>query len=94
MTESDNHLRRLALAFLASRAPAAYPLRAISQRIVSSGMVDGRVDPEEVANALRRMAQREGWVNVEIDPLTKEAGWFATDSGVIRWNLDGRLVVD
>lgn len=87
-------LRRLALAFLSARAPAAYSMRAIAQRIGASGMVDGRVDPEEVELALRQMAQREHWVDVEIDPVTKVAGWFATDAGVAQWNLDGRLVVE
>jgi hypothetical protein len=94
MTLSNNQLHRLALAFLAARAPAAYPLRAIAQRIGTSGLTDGPVDPEDVEVSLRQMALREGWVNVEIDPVTKTAGWFATDAGVAQWNLDGRLVVE
>jgi hypothetical protein len=94
MKPSDNQLRRLTLAFLAARAPAAYQMRAVAQRIGMSGMSDSRVEPEDVELALRQMAQREHWVDVEIDPVTKVAGWFATDMGVAQWNLDGRLVVE
>lgn len=90
----DNQLRRLALAFLAGRAPAAYPARAIALRLDQSGLVDARVSLEETEDALRSLAQRDKWINVEVDPVTKDSGWYATDAGVAQWNLDGRLVVE
>jgi hypothetical protein len=75
---------------LASRAPAAYEARAIAQRLGRSGLLDAEPSAEQVENALRGMATREGWVTVEVDPITKAAGWYATDAGVAQWNLDGR----
>jgi hypothetical protein len=84
-----NAIRQLCLAFLSARAPAAYTAAVIAQRVNRSGMLDAPATVDQVEDALRGMATREHWVHVEIDPITKEAGWYATDAGVAQWQLDG-----
>lgn len=90
----NHQLRRVVLSFLAGRSPAAYSARAIAQRISGCGMLDAPVGSDAVEDELRLMAARDRWVLVEVDPVTKEAGWFASDAGVQQWVLNGRLAVD
>lgn len=85
--------RTVILAFLAGRSPACYSESAIATRIAASGMLDAL--PPSVASELAYLASdRMGrLVACDINPVSKEAVWYATDEGVKRWQLEGRLHV-
>lgn len=85
--------RTVILAFLAGRAPAAYTEEAIKSRIISSGLLDN--PPASVNNELVYLAcdRMHGLVSCDVNPVSKETVWFATDEGIKRWTLEGRLHV-
>lgn len=87
-------IRPVLLAFLAGRSPGAWNSAAIMTRINKSRLIDGIVSIETVEQELRVMANpRFGWVDVQVDPTSQEIVWFATESGVKRWALDGSMYV-
>lgn len=85
--------RTVILAFLAGRAPAAYTEEAIKSRVTASGLLDAM--PPSVNNELVYLAydRMHGLVSCDVNPVTKDVVWFATDEGVKRWQLEGRLHV-
>lgn len=85
--------RTVILAFLAGRSPACYSEEAIGQRISASGLLD--TPPPSLPSELAYLAsERMGkLVACDIHPVTKAALWYATDEGVKRWTLEGRLHV-
>jgi len=88
-------LRTLILAFLAARSPASFPAEVIHARISQSGFLDKEVTVDSVTSELRTLATAKmgELVNVDIHPVTKGESWWATDAGVKRWTLDGRMNV-
>lgn len=85
--------RTVILAFLSGRAPAAYTEDTIRQRVTASGLLDNppiSVGSELVYLASERMG---GLVDVQVNPVSKEQFWFATDAGVRVWAREGRLHV-
>lgn len=94
MSENMSELRPVILAFLAGRSPAAYRAAVITQRINKSGLLDQEARVEDVERELRVMAnERFKWIDLAVDPTTQELVWFATESGVRRWTLDGSMYV-
>jgi hypothetical protein len=85
--------RTVILAFLAGRAPAAYSEEAIKNRIMASGLLD--TPPSSVNNELVYLAcdRMHGLVSCDTNPVSKEVVWYATDEGIKRWTLEGRLHV-
>ena len=89
------NLRNLILAFLSARSPASFSAEVIHARVSQSGFLDKAVTVDEVAVELRTLASAKmnALVNVDIHPVTKGESWWATDSGVKQWTLDGRINV-
>ena len=85
-------LRKTALAFLASRYPAAYTAEAIAQRLDRSGLLDEAAGVPAVLAELRLLATKFGWVDLMVDPDGVQH-WGATQAGVRQWTLDGSLYV-
>jgi len=90
------HLRSVALAFLAARSPAAYPVPSIRVRCERSGLCDAAPTVESVAQALAELASARmgGLVDTVVDPTSKSVFWYATDAGIRQWTLDGRVAVE
>ena len=88
-------IETIILAFLAARAPAAYSESAIAARINASGLADAKVTADEVNSACSRLAldRGGGLVDSDVEVVTKQVVWYATDAGIRRWALDGRLHV-
>lgn len=59
-------------------------------------MVDAAISTSSIEAALRELTtpRMGALVDCAIDPLTKTAHWYATDAGIQRWNINGRLVVE
>ena len=86
--------RTVILAFLAERSPGAYSETAIAQRVNASGLLDAPVlSPRDDLEFLGS-GQVDILVRRDINPLSKEAVWYATDLGVRVWNKEGRLHVN
>ena len=85
--------RSVILAFLAERAPAAYTEEVIKQRVTASGLLDA--PPASFNNELVYLAcaRMHELVSVDVNPVSNEAVWYATQEGIKRWTLDGRLHV-
>ena len=90
------NLSTIILAFLAVRAPAAYPLHTILTRINQSSLLDTPATEDSLLQALTTLhTHRQGsLVDLAVDPITKTAHWYATDTGIRRWTLQGRLTVE
>ena len=86
------NLKRLIIAFLAPRYPAAYTEEAVAQRLNASQMLDWRCSAGEVADALRAL-HRVKMVELRVDPVDGSAVWQATEEGIKRWVLEGRVTV-
>ena len=85
--------RTVILAFLSERSPAAYSEFVIETRCNGSGLFDApiaSINSELSYLATERMGNL---VKCDINPVTKEAVWYATDKGCERWVLDGRMHV-
>jgi hypothetical protein len=65
----------------------------ILKRISACGLLDA--PPASIGSELTYLASdRMGkLVDCMVHPTTKDVLWFATDEGVKRWNMDGRLHV-
>ena len=88
----NNELRKIILAFLAQRYPAAYAAEAITQRINRSGMLDNVVTSAHVLVELRRLDARFQHVVLLVDD-DGDQNWSATPAGVRAWQLDGATTV-
>ena len=90
------NLRTIILAFLAARSPAAFTTHVLTTRIKQSHMVDAAITPSSIETALRELASpRMGsLVDCDIDPVSKHTYWYATEAGIRRWTLDGRIPVE
>lgn len=88
-------IETIILAFLAARAPAAFTEAAIAARINASGLADKKVTVDEINSAcgLLSLERVGGLVDSAVGVVNKEVVWFATDAGIRRWSLDGRLYV-
>lgn len=82
--------RTIILAFLCERAPAAYSAETIESRVNRSGLLDNNVI--SIGSELGYLASEPmgQLVGCQIDPISKQAYWFATDAGVKAWSLSGR----
>ena len=89
------NLRAAILAFLAARAPASFDVGVIHLRVSRSGLLDAAPALDQVMAELQTLsgAMSHPLVDVDVNPVTKEASWRATDAGVRRWTLDGRPMV-
>lgn len=83
------NLRTVILAFLAARYPAAYGDSAVCQRVNRSGLLDRDATGDEVRAELRTLANRFKLVDAELDKVSGEVFWTATEAGVKQWHLDG-----
>ena len=83
-------LREAVLAFLAARAPGAYAEGAVAQRVAASGLTDAGAAGAGEELALLASERMGRLVGCDVNPVSKELVWFATDAGVRRWRLDGR----
>ncbi|MGI5868651.1 MAG: hypothetical protein ACOX9C_04295 [Kiritimatiellia bacterium] len=91
--ENQTRLRRIVLAFVAERYPAAYTADAIRQRVNQSGMLDAPATTPEVLDALRTLASdRFHWADLMVDEDGVQH-WGATPAGVRHWTLTGSLYV-
>ena len=86
------NLKQLIIAFLSPRHPAAYTEAAIAQRLNCSKMLDRRCSAEDVADALRALHKMK-MVDLQIDPMDNSAVWQATEEGIKKWVLEGRVMV-
>lgn len=88
-------LETIILAILASRAPAAFNETSIACRVNSSGMYDRKVTDNDVNASCALLAGRAmgGLVDSDVGPVSKSLVWYATDAGVRRWGIDGRMYV-
>jgi len=86
--------RKVVLAYLANRFLASMSERAMLQVINRSGLLDKPLTADELLADLQWLANpKQAWVEVTIDKESGVALWNATDEGMKRWNLDGRLAV-
>ena len=83
------NLRTVILAFLAARYPAAYGDSAVRLRVNRSGLLDKDATDDEVRAELRTLANRFKLVDAELDKVSGEVYWTATEEGVKQWHLDG-----
>lgn len=90
------NIRTVVLAFLAERGSAAYTQQAVQIRVDRSQLCDESPTVREISEALTTLASpRMGaLVDTAVDPVSKDVVWFATDAGIRRWSLDGRLHVE
>jgi len=86
------NLKQLIIAFLSPRNPAAYTEAAIAQRLNASQMLDKRCTVDEVSDALRALHKMK-MVDLQIDPMDNSAVWQATEEGIKKWVLEGRVTV-
>ena len=86
------NLKQLIIAFLSPRYPAAYTEAAIAQRLYASQMLDKRCTVDEVSDALRALHKMK-MVDLQIDPMDNSAVWQATEEGIKKWVLEGRVTV-
>ena len=86
------NLKQLRIAFLSPRYPAAYTEAAIAQRLNASQMLDKRCTADDVADALRALHKMK-MVDLQIDPMDNSAVWQATEEGIKKWVLEGRVMV-
>jgi len=86
------NLKQLIIAFLSPRYPAAYTESAIAQRLNVSQMLDKRCTVDEVADDLRALHKMK-MVDLEVDPMDGSAVWQATEAGIKKWVLEGRVTV-
>lgn len=86
------NLKQLILAFLSPRHPAVYTEQSITQRVNSSPMSDSRHTPEQVFDTLRDL-KKLGLVDLSVDTLDNATYWGATEEGIKRWTLDGRMTI-
>ena len=86
------NLKQLIIAFLSPRNPAAYTEAAIAQRLNASQMLDKRCTVDEVSDALRTLHKMK-MVDLQIDPMDNSAVWQATEDGIKKWVLEGRVTV-
>lgn len=89
------NLRVVILAFLAARSPASYSAPAIHSRVSRCGLLDSAPTIDDVYAELQTLASPAmgGLADIDIHPVTKAASMRATDAGVRRWTLDGRISV-
>ena len=86
------NLKQLTIAFLSPRNPAAYTEAAIAQRLNASQMLDKRCTVDEVSDSLRALHKMK-LVDLQIDPMDNSAVWQATEEGIKKWVLEGRVTV-
>lgn len=86
------NIKQLIIAFLSPRHPAAYTEAAIAQRLNASQMLDKRCTVDEVSDALRTLHKMK-MVDLQIDPMDNSAVWQATEEGIKKWVLEGRVTV-
>lgn len=86
------NLKQLIIAFLSPRYPAAYTEASIAQRLNASQMLDKRCTVDEVTDALRALHKMK-MVDLQIDPMDNSAVWQATEEGIKKWVLEGRVTV-
>lgn len=86
------NLKQLILAFLSPRYPAAYTETAIAQRLNASQMIDKRCTVDDVSDDLRALHKMK-MVDLQIDPMDNSAVWQATEEGIKKWVLEGRVTV-
>lgn len=87
------NLRTLILAFLAARYPGAYTETAILQRVNKSGLLDDPATPDLVREELRTLSNRFKLVEPELDKVSGEVYWTATEEGKLQWVRDGQILV-
>ena len=86
------NLKQLIIAFLSPRYPASYTEAAIAQRLNCSQMLDRRCKAEDVVDNLRAL-HKMGIVDLQIDPMDNSAVWQATEEGIKKGVLEGRVTV-
>lgn len=87
------NLRTIILAFLAARYPAAYDETAILQRVNKSGLLDTPAPADLVREELRTLSNRWKFVEPELDRVSGDIFWTATEAGKIEWARSGQLHV-
>ena len=86
--------KKVVLAYLANRFLGAMGERAILQTVNRCGLLDKPLTADELLADLQWLANpKQAWVELTIDKESGVALWNATDEGMKRWNLDGRLAV-
>ncbi len=89
-SDDAGQLRLYCLAFLAERAPRRLTAQAIRTRLIASTILDAVPTQAELNQVLVDLQKNGAWVEVEIEPVTKEVLWYATDAGKRQWVLDGQ----
>lgn len=84
--------RKIILAFLAQRYPAAYTADVITQRINSSGYLDTPTTADAVLRELRTLTTKHQHVDLMVDDYGVQH-WGATNAGVRAWALEGSLSI-
>ena len=87
------NLRNVILAFLAARYPAAYSESAILQRVNKSGLLDNPATADQVKEELCTLSNRWTFVEPELEKVSGEIFWTATEAGKLEWVKTGRLHV-
>lgn len=89
------NLRKVILAFLAARYPAAYSVQAVAARVNRCGLLDSPATADQVKADLATLAgPKLRFVDVEPDRTTGDAYWSAAEAGVKQWHLDGATLVE
>jgi hypothetical protein len=89
------NLRKVILAFLAARYPAAYNIGTIQARVNRCGLLDVSATAEQVrADLVILASEKFRYVDLNPDHVTGTIYWSATDAGLKQWHLDGALLVE